>query len=374
MRCKKCRKEIGKDYIFCPHCGKKQVTTKRKKNKRPNGAGTVYKRADLKAHPWVAATPKKKDNPSEIIGYYETEKEAYQVVDQFLKTPTTKLNITLKELYEEWKPIGLKDKSKQLEDSYRAAYNKLKPLHDVKFRELRTGQYQEIINSYDLSRSSLSDVKTLAGLLYQYAMQNDIVHKNYAEFIKLPAEDKKVLPIFNDLELKTVKKNIGKVEFADWIYFMCYTGLRITEFLTLTKFQVYQKDRIVALHGGLKTNAGKDKIVPVHDNIKPILFKQMSKNGQVIFCKDDGSPYKTNYYRESCFYPALEEMDIQKNEKPYRLTPHATRRTFATMLSTAGVSEEDFIAMMGHADMKVGIESYIFQSAEKLQPSIDRLS
>ena len=66
-------------------------------------------------------------------------------------------------------------------------------------------------------------------------------------------------------------------------------------------------------------------------------------------------------------------MEIQKNEKPYRLKPHATRRKFATMLSEAHVSEEDFIAMMGHADFEVSIESYIYQTAEKLRPSIEMI-
>ena len=44
------------------------------------------------------------------------------------------------------------------------------------------------------------------------------------------------------------------------------------------------------------------------------------------------------------------------------------------MMSAANVREEDFIAIMGHADYSVDVESYIFQSAKKLQPAIERLS
>lgn len=373
IRCKKCRKELSKEWIYCPHCGTKQVRTKRKTTKRENGTGSVYKRSDLKSRPWVAATPATVDNRPEIIGYFATAQEAKDALLEFNKNPTTKLNITLKQLFEEWWPKGMKEKSKQLEDSYRAAWKKLEPLHNEKFRELRTGQYQNIIDSYNLSRSSLSDVKSLLSLLYKYAMENDVVHKNYAEYIKLPKEKKGVLPAFSDLELKIIEKSIDKVEFADCIYFMCYTGLRITEFLTLTKFQVYIQDDIVALHGGIKTEAGEDRIVPVHDKIKSILFKWMKKNGKVIFCRPDGSPYTADYFRRRCFYPALEEMGIQENKSPRRLTPHATRRTFATMLSKANVREEDFIAMMGHADYEVSVESYIYQTAEKLKASIDMI-
>jgi len=390
-KCKKCRKDLCDDWIFCPFCGAKQVHTPRKTIKRENGTGSVYKRSDLKYRPWVAATPAKGNKPAEIIGYYATAQEAKDALDEYRKNPTTKLNITLKELYEEWLPIGLKDKSKQLGDSYRAAWNKLKDIHNKKFRELRTGHFQQIINDLQkerpkldkegnpvlkndkpvmlppMSYSSLHDIKVLAGLLYKYAMQNDIINKNYAEFLVLPEKPKGVKDCFNDLELKKIKDSIGKVPFADCIYFMCYTGLRITEFLSLTKFSVYEKNGVCALYGGIKTDAGKDRVVPVHPKIKPILKDWMAKNGQTIFCRSDGSPYTSDCFRKKCFYPALEEMGIR------RLTPHATRRTFATMLSTANVREEDFISMMGHADYSVSIESYIYQSAEKLQLAIEKL-
>lgn len=374
VNCKKCRKEIDASWLHCPWCGSKQKQTKRKTTKRENGTGSVYKRSDLKYRPWVAATPAKRNKKAEIIGYYETAQEAKDALEAFRKNPTTKLNMTLKDLYEEWWPIGMKGKSRQLGDSYRAAFKKLEEYHNTKFRELRTAHFQKIINELSQSRSALSDIKTLLGLLYKYAMQNDIVHKNYAGFLILPKEQKSVKPAFSEVELKIIEKSIGKVEFADCIYFMCYTGLRITEFVKLTKFQVHENERTCALHGGIKTEAGKDKIIPVHPKIKPILYKWMAKGGEVIFCRPDGKPYTSNYFREKCFYPALEEMGIQKNEKPYRLTPHATRRTFATMLSKAGVREEDFIAMMGHTDFTVDIESYIYQTAEKLQASIEMLS
>lgn len=395
--CKKCRKEIDAIWLHCPWCGSKQKQTKRKTTKRENGTGSVYKRSDLKHRPWVAATPAKGMKRPEIIGYFATAQEAKDALEAFRKNPTSKINITLKELYEEWKPIGLKDKSRQLKDSYRAAFNKLSEFHEMKFRELRTGHFQKIIDDLQkerpklnkegkpvlkddkpvmlppMSYSALHDIKVLAGLLYKYAMQNDVVHKNYAEFIVLPEQTKSVKPAFTDLQLRIVEKNIGTVDYADCIYFLCYTGLRITEFVRLNKFQVHKIGGNYALYGGIKTEAGENRIVPVHPKIKSILEAWMAKGGETVFCRPDGKPYTSKYFREECFYPALEKLGIQKNEKPYRLTPHATRRTFATMLSKAKVREEDFIAMMGHSDYSVDIESYIYQSAEKLQPVIEQL-
>lgn len=375
-KCISCRKEIAQGWIHCPWCGKKLVQTRRKNTKRENGTGSVYKRSDLKQRPWVAATPAKIDKPAEIIGYFATAQEAKDALAEYRKHPTAKLNITLKELYEEWYPIGLKDKSHKTEETYRYAYKKLATIENEKFKDLRTGHFQQIVDDMDnegMSYSAIRHVKVLVGILYKYAMQNDIVHKNYGEFIVVPKKPKGVKTAFSDIQLKIIEKNIGKVEYADCIYFLCYTGLRITEFVTLGRFQVRKVNNNYALYGGIKTEAGENKIVPVHPKIKPILEKWMAKGGETIFCKPDGTQMLANYFRKFCFYRALEKMGIQENKPPRRFTPHATRRTFATMLSTAGVREEDFIAMMGHADFNVSIESYIVQSAEKLQVAIEKL-
>ena len=394
LTCKKCARIIPDDAIYCPYCAQDQrkPIRKRREIRRENGTGSVYKRADLKARPWAAVGPMPKRGKRLIIGYFSTAQEAKDAMEKYRIAPTTKLNITLKELHDEWEPVGTAGKSKQLKDSYNAAWKKLQPLYDKKFREIRTAQMQDIIDRYQkarpvldkegkpikkggkpqmlrpLSYSSLHDVKTLLGVLYKYAMQNDIVNKNYAQFLVLPKKPTGVKPCFNDLELKKIENAaFNKVPFADCILFMCYTGLRITEFVTLNKNSVYEEDGSYVLYGGIKTDAGKDRIVPVHHKILPILKEWLAKNGQTVFCRPDGTPYTTNYFRNSCYYPALVQIGVR------RLTPHATRRRMATSMSEAGISEEDFIALMGHADFKVDVESYIFQTAEKLSKSIEKI-
>jgi integrase/recombinase XerD len=390
-KCKKCKKELSDDWLFCPWCGKKQTSSPRKTIKRENRTGSVYKRSDLKNRPWVAATPTKQGSQPQIIGHYETAQAAKDALDEYRRAPTTKLNITLKQVYEEWKPVKMREKSQKLIYGYDESFDKLSCLHDIKFRELRTAQMQKIIDDLQrerpkldkkgnprikdgkpqfwppMSYSGLAKIKVLLGLLYQYAKENDIVNKNYAEFLMLPKKPKGVKDCFNDIEMKKIENAVGKVPFADCVYFMCYTGLRITEFLMLNKFSVHRVNNVCALYGGIKTEAGENKIVPVHHKIQNILDEWLAKNGETIFCRPGGTPYSANYFRTSCYYPALEEIGVR------RLTPHATRRTCATMMSTANVREEDFIAMMGHADFTVDIDSYIRQSAEKLSASMEKV-
>ncbi len=392
MKCKKCRKEISDDCIFCPQCGAKQIVTQRKRIRRENGAGTIYKRSDVKVAPWVARTQVDKNNKRQVIGNYETAAEAKSALEEYRLNPTTKLNITVKELRDEWQPLGYKDKSHQLCDCYNAAWAKLTDIYHIKFRELRTAQMQSIIEELQVERpkldkdgnqvvkeeklqtldpmsySSLSKIKILLGLLYKYAMENDIVNKNYAEFLILPKKSGGVKDCFSDLELKKIENAVGKVPFADCILFMCYTGLRITEFLTLNKMSVHNVDGVCALTGGIKTDAGKNRVVPIHSKIQPILDEWMGKGGDTIFCRSDGTAYPVKYFREKCFAPALKQIGVSA------LTPHATRRTFATRMAASNARPEDIEKLMGHTDYAVDVESYIKQSTETLSKAIEKLS
>jgi integrase/recombinase XerD len=108
--------------------------------------------------------------------------------------------------------------------------------------------------------------------------------------------------------------------------------------------------------------------MPIHPKIRPLFEKWIAKGGEAIICRDDGKPYSTKYFREKCYYPALEQIGVR------RLSPHAARRTFAIRLSAAGVKKEDLVALMGHTDIKVDIEYYINQEAGTLAKAIEKLS
>ena len=106
-----------------------------------------------------------------------------------------------------------------------------------------------------LSASSLQKIKLFASLLCDYAVQNDIVIKNYATFVTLPkAETKEKVP-FSDLDLQKLESAAKEgFMYADLILIMCYTGWRINEFLALTPFSWDSANH--TLRGGEKTEAG----------------------------------------------------------------------------------------------------------------------
>lgn len=337
---------------------------------RGNGTGTVCKRKDSKLRPWVAIAPAIYTDEGKarriVLGHFKTAKEAKEALFQYQQNPTEKFNIVFSDVFAEWSEIAYRNISKQTTDNYNAAYKKLSALYRLRFRDIRTSQMQKIIDDNDnMSQSSLSKIKLLLIQLYKYALENDIINKNYAEFIILPKKETKSKDSFTDLEVAKIEKAVNTVPFADVILCMCYTGFRINEFLSLTPFSYNLEND--TLTGGSKTSAGKNRIVPIHPKIHSIVKNWLSRKGQTIFCKEDGTPYTARLFREKCYYPALEEIGVRP------LSPHCTRHTCATMLSAAGARPEDIQKILGHTDYDTTANIYVHQSIDTLKSAIGLL-
>lgn len=266
--------------------------------KNPNGYGTIRKLSGNRRKPWAVLAPQSSseyslDKQRKLIGCYATRAEAMTALGAWHKTPhldvpATAENITLAQLCAEYKKLQkFKNLSKQTQNNYSAAWNKLAVLGSYKVKDLRAAHFQTVVDTAHqngLSASSLQKIKLFASLLCDYAVQNDIVIKNYATFVTLPkAETKEKVP-FSDLDLQRIDAAAkAGIMYADLILIMCYTGWRINEFLALTPFSWNSTNH--TLRGGEKTEAGKNRVVPVSDKIMPYLQKWLDKNGPTIICE-----------------------------------------------------------------------------------------
>ena len=369
--CIRCDREIEEEYNFCPFCGQNQTrapATRSKRGRRGNGEGSVYKRSDRKSSPFVAVSPCV-DGKRTVIGYYQTAKDAKDALTSFCEAPTEKINFTLEKVYQEWSAEHFPSLSQKMIGGYTASWQKLAPLHKTKMRAIRTSQLQGIIDEHakTLSRSTLSKIKVLATSLYKYAMREDIVKKNYAVFIKLPGEVKEVKDCFTREQVNRIFHGAADgVPYADCIAMMCYTGYRISEFLSIAPGKIIYADGDMFIRGGMKTDAGKTRIVPVHPLVRPFFDRWLAKGGETLICNEQGQQLTDKRFR-LYYYAALEQMGLP------RLTPHATRRTFATMLSAAGAKDEEIIAIMGHTNINVDIDHYISPEMQTLSLAIRRI-
>ena len=273
-------------------------------------------------------------------------------------------DITLKQLYDDWSKSKYQYISKSTKENYEGAWNKISHYGKEPFKDLRTGNFQAVIDAYhanNASRSTLSKVKILLGLLYNYAMQNDIVNKDYSDYVKLPKEEKIEKEIFSDIELQILEKNIA-LPWVDTILILIYTGLRISEFMNLTIFSVDFDNQVIT--GGLKTDAGKNRVIPIHSKIYPHIAKWKNRNGNRLICNEKGKAIPVRAYREDMYYPTLDILGIRK------INPHGCRHTTASLLKRAGADTLAIQRILGHADYAFTANVYTHTNIEELKKAM----
>ena len=352
---------------------KKNKKTKNKPLRNPNGFGSVYKLSGRRRRPWVAVvTTGWTENGKQVrqpIGYFKTKQEGMDALTMHRISPASpKAEITLGQLYDEWSTPKYKDLSIHTVNNYKTAWGYLKKFEDEKFKELRTGHWQQIIDQAaekGLKLSALKKIRSVAAMLSDYAMQNDIIDKNYARFVKLPKFEKSEKDRFSDLEVKKIEEAAKKDRWVSVVLIMIYTGLRISELMVLTLFNVDLERQIIT--GGIKTEAGKDRIVPIHKKIKDHIQSWYNRGGDRLICKDNGSKMSADYFRKNYYYQALQKAGVR------RLVPHTTRHTFGTMAAEAGVDPLYIQKLIGHADYAFTANEYTHPELEALRQAIDKI-
>ena len=351
--------------------------------KMPNGYGTVYKLSGNRRKPYIARITTgfeiviNKKTEKEVskqlyktIGYFEDKPSAIDALAKHRFQPVVpKANITLKELYEEWSKNKYEDEiSKQTIGSYSAGWKHLSKYGNIKFKELRTSHLQSIVNDCrkeGMSRSTLQKIKIVANMLYNYAIENDMTNKNYAKFIKIKKEGPEEKEIFNDIEIKKITDAAGTTEWADTILILIYTGMRISELLELTIFNIDLEKQIIT--GGIKTDAGKNRTIPINPKIYSYIKKWYETGGTRLICDTNKIGLSARKYREDYYRPALEKIGVRT------LEPHSCRHTLASMLSKAGANTKSIQDIMGHSDYALTANIYTHKDLEELKKAMNMI-
>lgn len=124
-----------------------------------------------------------------IIGYYETEEMAEFSLWNYNKNPALyaeieKLGtITFENVYMEWSSTKYRNISQTAINGYKAAYARCSSIWNVRMSDLRAMHFQRIMDESTLSLSSDLKLRSLMMLVCEYAVQNDIIQKNYAKYV-----------------------------------------------------------------------------------------------------------------------------------------------------------------------------------------------
>lgn len=356
---------------------------KRKRNgtRSPNGFGTCYRLPGKRSRPWVArvtvgwTTVKKngREVPRQIyktIGYFAEKKDGLAALGMHqIKPISSKTDITLGELYEEWASVKYEEEiSRQTIDNYKSGWKHISKYKNVPFKNLRSSHFQVVINSLrskGMSKSTLNKIKLVVSMLYDYAIENGVVEQNYGKRLKIKQEGPAEKEIFNDVELKKIEKAAKTDEWASTILILIYTGLRVSEMLLLTRFSVDFESNTIT--GGIKTDAGRNRTIPIHPKILKYIKFWHDKNGDTLICHKEGQAIRSRYYREKYYRPTLERLGVRI------LDPHNCRHTFASLLYKAGVGTLIVQRLLGHAHYSTTADTYTHTDVDDLKSAIEQL-
>ena len=353
--------------------------TRKKRMRLPNGIGSVHQIGGNKRRrkPWRARVPShvefdettgKATQKYINIGYYETETEAIEALFDYRKNPYTveAATTTFADVFEMWSAKKYPDISKSGQGLYNTAYKHSAPLHNMKMRDIKTLHLEQIMMTVKGGFKTQSNIKTFWSQIFKYAIEHDIVEKNYSEFVKTRDKDegtKRTAIPQEDID-KIWKAVDEGDDVAEVVMIYVYTGLRLSELLEIPKENVDIENRIMI--GGKKTAAGKDRRIPIHKCILPFIEKRMQWNYEYLIEGKRGKPLKGSMFANHYWDKLMERLGIEN------CTPHYARHTFATMLRTAGVEEDLRKLLMGHANGDI-TDRYTHHPDSMLIEAIDKL-
>ncbi len=305
------------------------------------------------------------------LSYHRTAKEAQEALDKYLASniPAKSLAVTWGDVYAQWSAKKYTKAGSASIASYKASWGRLCSLEGKEISKITVDDLQAVIDKDEtagLSQSSINNDKLLMKALFKHAMERDLVAKDYSQFVEVPIVGAKVEKgAFDDITMRKIEKLASSgFPWADTVLMLCYTGFRVSEFLGLTRFSYHPDGNY--LQGGLKTQAGKNRIVPVHPKIMPYLTKWLSRDGKTIICDDDGNAIPAYKYRP-LFAKVMEELGLPS------ATPHWCRHTAASRMRMAGVDEVAIKRILGHSDGDV-TEHYTHVDVSFLAKEIQKVS
>lgn len=368
MLCPRCRAELPDDANFCIKCGKRvnsSMPSAQKHRRRAKGTGTVYKLQGRRSKPWAACVN------GRLIGTCRTSGEAVALLNQYnaSRAPEALRRITLSDVYAQWSEQHYKTIGKSAQNSYTLAYASAAPLYDRAIADLGTADYQRVIDELmnaGRSRSTCEKVRLLFGQLCQWSMTRDIIDKNYAQFLELPAPSPKKTRVLSDVEIAKIwtmedDKRLGDT--ARIALIMIYTGMRINELLYMRRENVHLDQRYMV--GGEKTEAGRDRPIPIDKCIVPLIRYFLEGNmTEWLIPSATGTPRDHHVVRRS-FSSLMKKLGIEG------VTPHTCRHTAASRWAAQGMPIQSVKEILGHSSIQTTSDIYTHADPLALVRALD---
>jgi integrase len=309
-----------------------------------------------------------KRNKSEAIQFLKTFKV------QSLK-PLQKNTLKLTDFENKYLTYIMDIKSKSYIKSIRLSFRMLMNYSgDVLIDQIN----KQMVESFILSTFRRSG--SAAGLYFRTlkaaftkAIDWDLIEAHPFKSLKLPKQPS-TFPVFiNDEEFTRIISATKDSHLCDLFTTAYFTGMRLGEIVNM-KWDWIDKDfsKIIVTYSlGFTTKSRRERIIPVHSELKSILKKRYSEfkdvsSKEYVFYKHRNFRFNEDYISKK-FKAAVREVGLDD-----KIKFHTLRDSFASRLVQKEVSLYVIKELLGHTDIKTTL-IYAHLSSENFKNAIDRL-
>ena len=410
-KCPECELQVSDKALSCPHCGYPLNTNakpvrRRKSTKRmrlPNGMGNIMERRNQSLRKPFYVRVNTGRNPDGSFIYkplkpecsFETYQEAYNALIEYHKNPyDLDSDLTLQQLYEQWTDAYFKT----VKDSYirtvRAAWAYCSSIYNMRAKDVKTRHIKGVMEEGYIivdrgkekgqkrfaSPTTKTKIKSVFNLLFDYALEYEIVTVNPARAFEVSEnvladvqENKRGHIIFTDDEISKLWDNVETIKYVNLLLIQCYMGWRPQELAILNLADVNLDNW--SIRGGIKTDAGKQRIVPIHSRIKDLIRKNydfaVSLNSTRLFNDPEASKggmtltYGKYTYR---FDKVINTLGLNAEHRA-----HDPRKTFITRAKKAGINDNAIKKIVGHSIADITEATYTDRDLEWLRKDIEKM-
>lgn len=408
IKCKECDLQVSDKAIICPHCGfpmqpnavGKYTRKKKGRPKLPNGFGQISEiknrnlRNRFRAMVTVGKTPEGKPI-SKLLkpnAYFKTYNKAYEALVEYNKNPydLNTSSMTMAELYEKWSEEYLKTVAKSNARNIQSAWNYCSVLYKMRVTDVRAKHLKKCINEasrkekgiiIQASANMKSKIKSIFNLMFDYANENDLVEKNYARtfnisdnILKEVEEEKRGHISFTEEEMNILWKNVDEIPYVDVILIQCYSGWRPQELGLIELDRVDLNNWVFT--GGMKTDAGMNRLVPIHSKIRPLIKKRYDEainiNSKYLINCADGqrkSGIKMTYDKYRHRFENIRD-GLKLNPKH---RAHDPRKQFISMAKKYNLDEYAIKYIVGHRVYDVTEKVYTDRTVQWLKDEMEKI-
>jgi len=236
------------------------------------------------------------------------------------------------------------------------AYHNSVGLYDIIYRELRTSDFQKYMKESGKTPSAIKQMVQLYKNMDKYAFQEDIIDKCYAQHInktKSTSQSPRKPFTYEQIEyLWNIKPEDKQEEIVKDILLLAnYTGCRAEELCFIYTKNIHLDDNYFI--GGLKTDNGINREIPIHPLVKYIFEKYYDPKNEFLFMKANG---KRLFYADYNNY--YNNKFIKKHEFIKGKTAHCGRHGLETELKKLNVKSPIVNSILGHKNGNVGDDVY----------------